>query len=129
MSSSDDGWLESAEGKSPAQAAQDSISGIILAIAGGIIAVVEGFFGGLDELLAVFSSARQFLTALITNPIVIIEATAGETARSLTVGAWSFFGPLTLAVGVFSVAAAFWVWDLLDVSIPFVDRILPWRGD
>ena len=23
----------------------------------------------------------------------------------------------------------FWLWDAADVSIPFVDRVLPWRGD
>jgi hypothetical protein len=128
MSGSDD-WLDSAEGKSPAQAAQDSISGIILAIAGGIIAVISAFFDGLGRLLDVFGAARDFLVSLITNPITILQATAAETARSLTVGAWSFFGPLTFAVGVASIIAAFWLWDAADVSIPFVDRVLPWRGD
>jgi len=129
MSSSDDDFLARAEGSSPAEAAQQGISGIILAIAGGIIAVLTAFFEGLDRLFEVFRAARDFLVALITNPITILDATAVETARSLTTGAWSFFGPATFAVGVGSIIAAFWIWDAADVSIPFVDRVLPWRGD
>ena len=129
MSSSDDDFLQRAEGSSPAEAAQQGISGIILAIAGGIIAVLSAFFDGLDRLFDVFSAARDFLVALITNPITILDATTAETARSLTTGAWSFFGPATFAVGVGSIIAAFWIWDAADVSIPFVDRVLPWRGD
>jgi len=129
MSSSDDDFLAMAEGSSPAGSAQRGISAIILAIAGGIITVITAFFDGLDRVLEVFGAARDFLVALITNPITIIQATAAETARSLTVGEWAFFGPATFAVGVASIALAFWVWDAADVSIPFVDRVLPWRGD
>lgn len=129
MSSSDDGFLDMAEGTSPAAAAEQGISGIILAIAGGIIAVLSAFFEGLDRLFDVFAAARDFLVALITNPITILDATAAETARSLTVGEWAFFGPLTFAVGVAAIVAGFYVWDLADVSIPFVDRVLPWRED
>jgi len=129
MSSSDTDFLERAEGDSPAEAAQRGISGIILAIAGGIIAAISSFFDGLERLLEVFRAARDFLVALITNPITIIQATAAETARSLTVGDWAFFGPATFAVGIAAVAAGFWVWDALDVSIPLVDRLLPWRED
>lgn len=126
MSSSDD-WLESAEGKDPAQAARDGLSGIILAIAGGFIVVVEALFDGFSNLLDAFGAARDFLVTLLTSPTVILQQTARFTARSLTVGEWSFLGPFTFAAGVAAIVAAFWIWDRANVSLPFVDRIIPWR--
>jgi hypothetical protein len=128
MSSSGTDWLERARGDSPASASRRGIAGIILAIAGGITVLVETFFEGFGRIFDVFGAARDFLVALISEPIVILRATAAETAASLTgSGEWAFFGPATFAVGVGSIILAFWLWTVIDPEIPFVDRIIPWR--
>lgn len=120
-------WIREADGESPASATIRGMAGAILAFFGGVILVIESAFEGLTELLDVFSAARDFLVTLISSPAMVIEGAAGETVRSITVGEWAFFGPMTLAVGVGSVALAWWVWSVLDPEIPIVDDLLPWR--
>jgi hypothetical protein len=119
-------WLSRARGLSPGEAIEQGISGIILAIAGGIIGLVSTFTDSLGRLFGILDAAREFAVSLITNPTTILEISALDTAGWI---ASTNLGPLGFAVGVAAIAAAFWVWDAADVSVPFLDRILPWRGD
>lgn len=119
--------LDRAEGTTPAEATQQSLAAIVFAITGGIILVIEAFFGGLDQLLEVFAAVRDFFVSFFQAPRTIIEDTAIHTAWELTAGEWAFFGPGTFAVGLISIAIAWWAWNLLDPDIPLVDDIIPWR--
>lgn len=124
---SDEDYIDKAEGMSPADATEQGISGVILAIFGGMVMIVEAFFEGISKVIGVLSDFRDLIGAFFTSPIQILEETAAHTAQVLTTGEWAFFGPATWAVGVFSIVLGFWVWTLLDPDIPFIDNLLPWR--
>lgn len=127
MTVSDTDWIARARGDSPADATRRGLSGLILAIFGGMVMIVGAFFDGLSKVLEVFADFRDLIGAFFTSPIPILRDTAAHTAHVLTQGEWAFFGPMTWAVGVFSIVLGFWVWTLLDPNIPFVDDLIPWR--
>lgn len=129
MSSAEDA-LDRAEDKEIGDAVTQGISAIILTALGGFAALAAAFFDNLGDVFETFGAARDFIVALITDPIVIIEDSAGATAAWLVS---ANLGPLTLAAGVAAIAAAFIVWDALDAEIPVVGplikRITFWRED
>jgi hypothetical protein len=127
MSSSGDDYLSMADGTSPADAVRQGISGVFLALFGGIIMLLSTAFEKIGDFLEIISASRDLLVALLTSPIAVIEAGVSQTIYSLTAGDWAFFGPLTLAVAVGSVAVSWMVWNRLDPEIPIVDDLLPWR--
>jgi len=120
-------WISRARGLSPSSAASRGVSGIILAGAGAVIAVIAAIGDGLAEILGIFSAGRDFLVTLITAPEMIIVGGAQATVESFTTGDWAFFGPATFALAVGSVAGGYWVWTVVDPSIPVVNDIIPWR--
>lgn len=120
-------WLDRAEDTSPDKAAKQGFSGIILVIAGGIIAIIEAMFEGISEVIRVLSDLRDFMAAFFTQPIQILEGTAAHTVFELTAGDWAFFGPFTFAAGVVAIAVAWWAWNILDPDIPFLNQLLFWR--
>lgn len=122
-----DDYLSRAEGDDPAEATSRGIAGVILAIFGGLIGLVNAFFDGVADVVGVMSDFREFIGAFFTAPIQILEETASFVAFELTRGEWAFFGPGTFAVGVMSIVLAWWVWNVLDPKIPFIDTLLPWR--
>jgi hypothetical protein len=128
MSSSGDDYLSMAEGTSPAEAVQRGLSGVALALFGGVIMLLSTAFEKIGDFLEIISASRDFFVALLTSPIAVIEAGVQQTIFSLTAGAWAFFGPLTLPVAVGTVAVSWMVWNRLDPEIPIVDDILPWRN-
>lgn len=132
MSSAEDA-LEQAEGKSISESTEQGFSSIILAILGGIAALSAAFFENLSDVFAAFGAARDFIVALITNPIIILDMTSRFTGESLTSGIWADLGPLSFAAGVFAIAAGWYVWDATDAEIPIVGPIIKrltfWRED
>ena len=128
MSSSGDDYLSRASGMSPAEAVENGISGVFLAIFGGIIMLVSTLFERVGDFFEIISASRDFFISLLTSPIAVIEAGVSQTVYSLTAGEGSFFGPFTLPVAVGVVALSWMVWNRLDPEIPIVDDILPWRG-
>lgn len=124
---SDDGWLSQAKGMSPAQAAENGVSGVILAIFGGAIMLIESFFNGLSRLEMVLNAAWGTVSSLVGVGSTILDPTAAASADALTNGAWSFLGPFTFAGGVAAIVAAWMLWTRTDPGIPVVDSIIPWR--
>lgn len=120
-------WLGRAEGVRPSEAMIRGISALIMAAFASAIMFMEELAMGLARILDVLGAIRNFFTAFIEAPIIILTDTARYVAFTLTQGEWAFFGPLTLAVGVGSIAVAFWVWYLFDPPIPlpgFLNRIV-----
>ncbi|MFW6045465.1 MAG: hypothetical protein ACOC8O_01260 [Natronomonas sp.] len=116
--------IEDAEGTSPTDAIEQGIAGIILVLLGGIAMVADSIFGSLARFREVIGAGWDFLVALITEPITILEMTSLATAQSIIA---MDLGPLTFAMGVFSIVAAFLVYEVSGIGVPIVDEILPWR--
>jgi hypothetical protein len=130
MSSSDGSdYLSMADETSPADAVRQGISGVFLALFGGIIMLLSTAFDRLGDFLDIIAASRDFFRALLTSPIAVIDAGVSQTIYSLTAGEWAFFGPFTLPVAVGTVALSWMVWNRLDPEIPIVDDLLPWRGN
>lgn len=124
---SDHDWLSRAEGVRPSEATIRGISALIMALFAAAINFMEELALGLTRILDVLGAVRNFFVAFIEAPIVILVDTAQYVAYTLTQGEWAFFGPLTLAVGVAAIAAAFWAWQIFDPPIPlpgFLGRIV-----
>lgn len=127
MGSSGSDWLARARGVSPDEATLRGVSALIMAFFAAIIGIVSELENGIRGLIQTLSAVRDLFITLLTEPTVILEMTARFTAFELTAGSWSFFGPFTLAVGVGSIAVAFWVWAVFDPPIPlpgFLGRIV-----
>lgn len=124
---SDHDWISRAEGVRPSEAMIQGISAFIFAMTAAAIMFFERLVAGLASVLDVLQSVRRFFSAFIEAPIVILTDTARYVAFVLTQGEWAFFGPATFAVGVFSIALAFWVWYVFRPPIPlpgFLGRLV-----
>lgn len=86
------------------------IGGIFLALTYTIINAIQQFGGAIT---APFRALGRGLGRLVEGSLFtsvdIVGASGDQTAYALTEGAWSFFGPLTFAVGTFSVMVALYV--------------------
>lgn len=103
------------------------ISAFILAAFGAAIMFMERVADAVAGLMDVLASVRALFSAFFEAPIVILSETSRYVAYTLTAGEWAFFGPLTLPVGVASIAIAFWVWAVFDPPLPlpgFVGRLV-----
>lgn len=121
MSGSD--ALDRAEGTDPADAARQSFSAIIFAIAGGISMVIGVFFDGFANVVGRMRDLGEFISAFFLTPIPILEETADFTAFELTAGDWAFFGPFTFTAGVVAIGVAFMAWVWLGAPIPFYGNL------
>lgn len=102
----------------PSEAMMKGISAFILSVSAGVITIQQEFTAGLADLMDLLGAVRDLFTAILTEPIGIIEVTAEFSGLSLTQGDWAFFGPFTFAVGLASVGVAFWAWFYIDAPIP-----------
>lgn len=124
MSASDDPLDKAlSEDVSPTEALQGGISGVILAIFGAAIFIIEEISGAIGRLFEVMSAVRDFFMAFYENPAMILEAGAEVTAGDL-----EDFGIAAFAVGVLAIAMGYIVWRILRPQLPLVDRYLPWRN-
>lgn len=100
------------------------LGGIFLALTYAIINAITQFGA---TITAPFRALGRGLARLVEGTLFtsvdIVGASGTQTAYAITEGAWSFFGPLTFAVGVFAVMAG------LYVLIEGIRRLelRPWR--
>lgn len=123
MSSSDgERFLDRADGKSPTGALQDMLTAPILAVAAGLSGLVVAAFDAISGIRDVINAGWEFLIAVLTEPIQILEMSAQFTGM-----ATEDFGIFAFAVGTAAIIAAFWIYEASGLGVPIVDQILPWR--
>lgn len=122
MSADGQEFVDQAEDMSVAEALLTMINAPLVAAGAGLAYLTNLFFTSLAQLFEAFEAARDFVVALLTSPITILETGAADTAAEL-----SELGLAAFPAGVAIVAVGFLVWGILDPEIPFVDDLVPWR--
>lgn len=114
-------WIEQAKGMSPGDATLTTISGILLAIGGGVILGLETLAHELSGLFTRIRALGRLIAAFFDNPVLILEAGARETA------AWiveTDLGLFSFAAAVVAVAMGYWAWKAAGAPIPFFGRFV-----
>ena len=101
---------------------QQALLAPILAVGAGAAMLVEGLFEGFTRLTDVLSAVTSFLSAIVTEPIVILSAGASTSAESV-----GDFGIAAFVVAVGVAVAGVLVADAMLNEVPLLDAILPWR--
>jgi len=133
-----DGILRYTTGKSLSQTIQNGIAGILMGIAAslisGILTIADLFIKPVDALAL---ALQDVVRAFIVEPLMIIVQGAQTSAASIAPGGPFAMGPFTLAFGIVSVLAGYWVLSTylrrgstsnVIPAAPF-DISLPWFRD
>lgn len=111
--------VDDADGTSPTEALQQAISAPILAAAGGVSFVIGSAFESLADIGDVFGAAWEFMGALLTEPITILEITSEASG----VGIAENFETFAFPIGVVMILIGFFIWERSGIGIPIVDQI------
>lgn len=106
----------------PAEAFVIGITGVVIAIFSGFIAIAGSLVDGLTDIISVMEAVRDFFIAIFIEPVGILEAGSAATQAALT-----DFGLEGFVLSIVVIASGWMVWNFLDPELPLIDDLLPWR--
>lgn len=106
----------------PAEAFVIGITGAVIAVFSFFIGIGEALAEGITQVINVMEAVRDFFMAIFLEPVNILEAGSMATQEALLE-----FGIEGFILAIAVIAIGWFVWNALDVELPLIDDLIPWR--